>query len=93
MDDTEDFLNIVGSEYREPTEDEEDRLRCDGCDAFMGEEEGYWDWDYKDLYCDRCARAKGYDDDNERSKRDRGYYEEECNDWCCNGDTGDEEDE
>lgn len=54
MDDTFDFLNSVGSEYVEI--DTENRARCDNCDIFIPENEGGWDTDYENYYCNNCCR-------------------------------------
>lgn len=60
MDDTFDFLNIVGSEY---VEVDEGRTRCDNCDAFIAEGEGDWDGDCESYYCPDCYRLLDIEED------------------------------
>lgn len=54
MDDTFEFLENVGDEY-EPPVPNDDRLRCDKCNALMRDDEGAWDSSLVEYYCDICA--------------------------------------
>lgn len=55
MDDILEFLENVGTDCKaQPSE--ETHNRCDGCGAFISDDEtGEWDRDYENYYCLPCA--------------------------------------